>query len=202
MVFSIVLRGIRNCYYYRTAAHNALAQTCARSTDIKDISVRTLTLSVPLHCDKEVKDDPEKIDPSRDRTKIIPVETSMKYLKSEAYKITYGDKPVWTEYRRNHKGAFPPRKTRKTCIRAGQISTGNPCPVCRDEYLVLHHENVDLLKQFISPHTGEVLSFSKTGLCQKRHKELLVAIERAKDYGYITFDVPFRAYNYSLYYKP
>jgi small subunit ribosomal protein S18b len=44
--------------------------------------------------------------------------------------------------------------------RGGKISTGNPCPICRDEYLVLHHENVDLLKQFISPHTGEVLSYS------------------------------------------
>jgi small subunit ribosomal protein S18b len=32
--------------------------------------------------------------------------------------------------------------------------------------------------------------------------ELLVAIEKAKDYGFITFDVPFREYDYSLYYKP
>lgn len=33
-----------------------------------------------------------------------------------AYKITYGDHPVWKEYRRNHKGSIPPAKTRKTCI--------------------------------------------------------------------------------------
>jgi small subunit ribosomal protein S18b len=32
--------------------------------------------------------------------------------------------------------------------------------------------------------------------------ELLVAIAKAKDYGFITFDVPFREYDYSLYYKP
>jgi small subunit ribosomal protein S18b len=44
--------------------------------------------------------------------------------------------------------------------------------------------------------------YRKTGLCQKRHMELLVAIEKAKDYGFITFDVPFREYDYSLYYKP
>lgn len=36
-----------------------------------------------------------------------------------------------------------------------------------------------------------------TGICQKRHKQLLVAISRAKDYGTITFDVPIRQYNYS-----
>lgn len=33
-----------------------------------------------------------------------------------AYKITYGNHPVWKEYRRNHKGSIPPSKTRKTCI--------------------------------------------------------------------------------------
>ena len=98
----------------------------------------------------------EIIDPAIDRTKIIPVETSIRYLKSTAYDTTYGDQPVWVQYRRNFKGQFPPLKTRKTCIRAGKISTGNPCPICRDEYLVLDHNNVDLLKQFISKHTGEV----------------------------------------------
>lgn len=41
-----------------------------------------------------------------------------------------------------------------------RIVTGNPCPICRDEYLVLHEKNVDLLKQFISPYTGEVLGYS------------------------------------------
>lgn len=94
--------------------------------------------------------------PELDRTKIIAVETSIRYLVSEAYKTTYGDQPVWVQYRRNHKGAIPPRKTRKTCIRAGIISTGSPCPICRDEYLVLDHKNLDLLKQFISPYTGQV----------------------------------------------
>lgn len=37
----------------------------------------------------------------------------------------------------------------------------------------------------------------KTGICQKRHKELLIALLRAKDYGTITFDVPIRQYNYA-----
>ncbi|CAG9567023.1 unnamed protein product [Danaus chrysippus] len=147
----------------------------------------------------ESEEQQKPIDPTKDRTKIIPLETSIRYLQSDAYKTTYGDKPVWFLYRRNHKGGFAPRKTRRTCIRNGIISTGNPCPVCRDEYLILDPKNVSLLEQFISEYTGQILEPSKTGLCQKKHKELLVAIERAWDQGYITYDVPFREYDYSLY---
>lgn len=44
------------------------------------------------------------------------------------------------------------------------------------------------------------MSYSKTGICQQKHKELLVAVERARDYGLLTFDVPFREFNYSEYY--
>ncbi|XP_041988368.1 28S ribosomal protein S18b, mitochondrial [Aricia agestis] len=141
------------------------------------------------------------IDPSKDRTKVIPVETSIRYLQSKAYKQTYGDKPVWFLYRRNHKGAFAPRKTRRTCVRNGIISTGNPCPICRDEYLVLDPRNTGLLEQFISEYTGQILDSFKTGLCQKKHKDLLVAIEKAWDEGNLTYDVPFRVYDYSVYNK-
>lgn len=91
-----------------------------------------------------------------DRTRIITLEESLGYLASEAYQQTYGERPVWEQYRRNHKGPFAPRRTRKTCVRKGLISTGNPCPICRDEYLLLDHRNLELLHQFISPHTGEV----------------------------------------------
>lgn len=151
------------------------------------------------NCESKSEEDDKIRDESKDRTKIIPVETSIRYIKSKAYEQTYGSDPVWKLYRRNHKGAFAPPKTRKTCIRGGEISTGNPCPICRDEYLVLDPENVDLLKQFISPFTGATLSYSVTGICQRRHRELLVALEIAKDRGLIEFDVPFREYDYSLY---
>lgn len=139
-------------------------------------------------------------DITKDRTQVVPVETSIRYLKSAAFQQTYGGKPVWVLYRRNHKGSIPPRKTRETCVRQGQIATGNPCPICRDEYLVLDEKNIDLLKQFICPYTGSILSYSKTGLCQKKHKELVISILRAYDRGSITFDVPFRKYDYSEYY--
>lgn len=124
--------------------------------------LRSISTSHQVRCEKREDSNEgeekieELIDPAIDRTKIVPVETSVRYMKSTAYQTTYGNQPVWVQYRRNFKGQFPPSKTRKTCIRAGKISTGNPCPICRDEYLVLDHNNIDLLKQFISQHTGEV----------------------------------------------
>ncbi|EFN88100.1 28S ribosomal protein S18b, mitochondrial [Harpegnathos saltator] len=128
--------------------------------------------------------------------KQVSVETSIKYMTSDAYKQTYGNNPVWKLYKRNHKGLFPPTKTRKTCIRKDKIC-GNPCPICRDEYLILDHRNIKLLEQFIDIYNGNVLSYQKTGVCQKKHKELLVALTKAKDYGIITFDVAIRQYDYS-----
>lgn len=77
--------------------------------------------------------------------------------------------------------------------------TGNPCPICRDEYLVLHEKNVDLLKQFISPFTGEILGHSTTNICRKQHDNLMVAILRAYEQGLLTHHVPFRHYDYSHY---
>lgn len=38
-------------------------------------------------------------DITKDRTQIVPLETSLRYLKSEAYRRTYEDQPVWVPYR-------------------------------------------------------------------------------------------------------
>lgn len=124
--------------------------------------VRNISISGARNCQEQSEDkekaekEVEPIDPAIDRSKIVPVETSIRYLKSAAYKETYGEEAVWVPYRRNHKGLIPPKQTRKTCIRSDRISTGNPCPICRDEYLVLHEDNKELLKQFISDQTGKV----------------------------------------------
>lgn len=141
----------------------------------------------------------ERVPISKDRSQIIPVEISIKYLKSRAYKQTYGDDPVWKIYRRNFKGQLPPLKTRKLCIRGGVIATGSPCPICRDEYLVLDYRNIDLLKQFISEHDGTILSYNYTNICQKAYRDLCVAIMKAKDYGLLTYDVPFTYYDYTIW---
>lgn len=166
------------------------------------------------------------IDPAKDRSVKIDVETSIRYLKSRAFKETYGQSLVWELYRRNHKGGFAPRKTRRACIKRDIITTGSPCPICRDQYLVLHHNNLELLHQFISPHTGEVsvlsdvaclrrphlmrslyvfdfqlLSYEKTNLCQKAHRDLTVAFLRAHDRGLVQLPVEIRQYDYAQYYK-
>lgn len=161
---------------------------------------RTITFSLARYSNTEEEDTAETKNPDVPEVvprEIVSVETSIKYMNSDAYKETYGNDPVWKLYRRNHKGAFPPKKTRKTCIRSGVISTGNPCPICRDEYLVIDHTNVKLLEQFINKHNGDIISYLKTGICQKRHKELLIALFRARDCGTITYDVPIRHYNYA-----
>lgn len=155
-----------------------------------------------LICSSSVQYKQDEVPPEKRRNREIPVETSIRYLKSSAYEQTYKGYPVWKFYRRNFRGPYPPRHTRKTCIRGGVISTGNPCPICRDEYLILDYRNIDLLKQFISEHTGSVLSYRITGICRKKQKELLIAIYKAYDIGLITFDVPIVQYNYADWYTP
>ncbi|XP_018337070.1 PREDICTED: 28S ribosomal protein S18b, mitochondrial isoform X2 [Trachymyrmex septentrionalis] len=177
------------------------AGTLVRASLIRKLdSARTITFS-RTHCSEEENtsegDSLAAETPKVACVPIVSVETSIKYMNSDAYKQTYGDDPVWKMYRRNFKGQIPPRKTRKTCIRGGQISTGSPCPICRDEYLVFDHRNVKLLEQFINKYNGSVLSYSKTNICQRRHKQLLIALAKAKDYGTITFDLPIRQYDYS-----
>ncbi|XP_030268227.1 small ribosomal subunit protein mS40 isoform X1 [Sparus aurata] len=116
------------------------------------------------------------------------------YLESEEYIERYGTSPVWEGYRRNHKGGIPPQKTRKTCIRGDKIC-GNPCPICRDPNIIIHHQNVKLLQQFISPHTGMVYDSTQTGVCMKQQKKLNEAITTAQDHGLLPFQIPFVEYS-------
>ncbi|KAM7372706.1 hypothetical protein PAMP_007609 [Pampus punctatissimus] len=112
------------------------------------------------------------------------------YLESAEYIEKYGTNPVWAGYRRNHKGGIPPQKTRKTCIRGDKIC-GNPCPICRDPNVIVHHQNVKLLEQFISPHTGMVYDPTQTGVCMKQQKKLNKAINTAQDHGLLPIQIPY-----------
>lgn len=141
---------------------------------------------------------------SKDRRIPIPWKTGIRYMDSNAYRESYGDYKVWELFRRNFPGVFwnLPSNTRISCVgEDGFIKYGQACPICRDEYLVLHYKNVKLLKQFVSPWTGLIFPANKTNLCQKKHEELLVALYHAKDYGTISFDIPFRLYDYRDYYR-
>merc|ERR1712170_325174 len=135
----------------------------------------------------------------KDRTREIPLELSLKYMKSAAYRSTYGEKKIWELYRRNLSGAKRHIDTRPRCVTDGRIATGNPCPICRGEYLVVDYRNLDLIKQFVSEYNGEILTSKKTGVCQQQYKRLLVALEKAKDHGYLDIDPPFISYDYEVY---
>uniref|UniRef100_A0A2K6F2T1 Small ribosomal subunit protein mS40 n=1 Tax=Propithecus coquereli TaxID=379532 RepID=A0A2K6F2T1_PROCO len=89
-----------------------------------------------------------------------------KYLESEEYRSRYGSRPVWADYRRNHKGGIQPQRTRKMCIRGNKVA-GNPCPICRD-----HKLHVDFR------------------VCMKQHKKLTQAIQKARDHGLLSYHIP------------
>ena len=106
---------------------------------------------------------------------------------------------VWELYRRNfHKGRLN-APTRKTCIRQDKISTGNPCPICRDEYLLVDYQNLKLIEQFVDEYSGLIYPTKKTGVCQQQNKKILLAIDKARDLGILTIDQPFVEYDYSKY---
>nr|XP_019572924.1 PREDICTED: 28S ribosomal protein S18b, mitochondrial isoform X2 [Rhinolophus sinicus] len=89
-----------------------------------------------------------------------------KYLDSEEYQTRYGSRPIWADYRRNHKGGIPPQRTRKTCI------------------------NVKLLEQFVCAHTGIIFHAPYTGVCMEQHKKLTQAIQKARDRGLLRYHIP------------
>ena len=129
-------------------------------------------------------------DPSEKRSNLLQDD------KAEQKYSLKKEKPIWAYYRRNFKGQKPPIKTRKKCIRGkgeSQIVSGNPCPICR-LYLgggyKLDYKDVDLLSQFISPHSGEIFEASKTGLCRHQQDNLVKAVQTAKDYGLLPYSIP------------
>lgn len=137
-----------------------------------------------------------------DRRIKVSHEDSIKYMESEAYKKTYRGHIIWKLYRRQHKNQLPSKNTRHSCINSeGFVDTSYPCPICRDEYLVIHKENAKLLEQFIDRYTGKILPTTVHGLCQKQFRNLIIAIHQAKDIGSLTFEVPDRLYDYSQYYN-
>lgn len=136
------------------------------------------------------------------RIQFVDYKDSIQYMKSEAYKRTYENELIWKLYRRNHKSLLPSKNTRHSCINEdGFVATSYPCPICRDEYLVIHPENHELLKQFIDPSTGETYGTKLHGLCRTQYRKLLVAIEVARDIGTLTFEIPERVYDYDKYYQ-
>jgi small subunit ribosomal protein S18b len=135
---------------------------------------------------------------------IHPVATSKAYLNSKIYEEVYGNQPVWGPYRRNFGGPnnwkWHPQ-TRRSCVnKNNQFTTNNPCPICRDEYLVLHHTHPRLLEQFIYPGTNRLVENRRCYLCRMQYEKLEVQVIRGRLTGYLAVDIPFRNYEYKQYY--
>jgi len=139
-----------------------------------------------------------------ERYEPVDVKTSIKYMKSKAFAETYGDLPIWHEslYRRNFTGHFPPVLTRPSCIFDGAYIGNHPCPMCRDNHLVLHHDNIALLHHFIEPQTGELISVRKSSICRRQDRRLQIAVARARDRGLLEMRIPDRDYDYRDFYDP
>ena len=120
-------------------------------------------------------------------------------MESDAYQQTYGQSKIWELYRRNFSKNRTYKPTRKTCIRHGMITTGNPCPICRDEYLVVDYRNLKLLNQFVADYNGQLLTSKKTGVCQKQWMKIRIELTKARDHGYLNVDPPFVEYDYDKY---
>ncbi|XP_007949661.1 28S ribosomal protein S18b, mitochondrial [Orycteropus afer afer] len=134
-----------------------------------------------------------KTSPEEDSLPSAPIspyeDEPWKYLDSEEYQNRYGSRPVWADYRRNHKGGVPSQRTRKMCIRGNKVA-GNPCPICRDHKLHVDFRNVKLLEQFVCAHTGIIFHAPYTGVCMKQHRKLTQAIQKARDHGLLSYHIP------------
>ncbi|XP_044278410.1 28S ribosomal protein S18b, mitochondrial [Varanus komodoensis] len=154
-------------------------------------SLKTGISPFRIYSTEASQDEPPK--PAAFETESRFKEKPWEYLKSEEYIERYGSNPVWFGYRRNHKGQIPPQKTRRTCIRGTRVC-GNPCPICRDQHLFLDYRNVQLLEQFVCPHSGIIYHPTRTGICMKKYKQLTKAIEQAREHGLLSFLIPFTSF--------
>ncbi|XP_061170210.1 uncharacterized protein LOC133179469 [Saccostrea echinata] len=134
----------------------------------------------------------------RKRKPEVTYQQSIKYLDSAAFRKAYGTNRVWMRYKRNYKGNIMP-KPRYTCTHKGVFLTNNPCPVCRDVYLVVDHRNPRLLKEFLDANSIQVSDNRKTGVCYKQQRNLIRETELAIERGYMEGNLPFRGYDMDYY---
>lgn len=59
------------------------------------------------------------------------------------------------------------------------------CILCSNNIHV-DYKNIQLLSQFISPHTGRIYGRHITGLCSKRQREISKAIKKACSMGFMS----------------
>uniref|UniRef100_A0A3P8UAK2 Small ribosomal subunit protein bS18m n=1 Tax=Amphiprion percula TaxID=161767 RepID=A0A3P8UAK2_AMPPE len=57
------------------------------------------------------------------------------------------------------------------------------CVLCS---ITVDYKNIQLLSQFISPHTGRIYGRHITGLCGRKQKEVSKAIKKAQAMGFMS----------------
>lgn len=114
----------------------------------------------------------------------------IEYFSSPDFKERYGERLLWEDYRRNYKGQRPNQRTRKSCFRKGEIYTGSPCPICRDDKLLIHYNNLVLLNHFIDSYSGSIHHHLRTGVCLIKQKLLEKTVWLARDLGLLPKPMP------------
>uniref|UniRef100_A0A0M3I7G5 28S ribosomal protein S18-2, mitochondrial n=1 Tax=Ascaris lumbricoides TaxID=6252 RepID=A0A0M3I7G5_ASCLU len=134
---------------------------------------------------------------------IHSIEEQIAYMKSKAYEDAYKGLPIYHWYKRNHKGqAILQPRPRLYCIdKEGKFNVNNACPICRDEYLFFDYRNPALIEQFLASGTDQPIPLKRSGLCIEQYNQLKAQLLKAKEYGTIKFGVPFRNFDYSIWYS-
>ncbi|TKR81098.1 hypothetical protein L596_015034 [Steinernema carpocapsae] len=130
------------------------------------------------------------------------IEEQIEYMKSRVYEEAYKGVPVYKWYKRNVRGQLITQsKPRLICIDAkGKFRLNNACPICRDEYLFFDYRNPALIEQFLAPGTDMPIHLIKSGLCREQYNQLQAQLLKAQEHGTLTFDVPFRNFDYKEWY--
>lgn len=61
------------------------------------------------------------------------------------------------------------------------------CYFCTHHIDEIDYKNVEILRRFISPHSGRILSRKKRGTCAKHQRKLSRAIKRARIMALLPF---------------
>uniref|UniRef100_A0A3B5MDH8 Small ribosomal subunit protein bS18m n=1 Tax=Xiphophorus couchianus TaxID=32473 RepID=A0A3B5MDH8_9TELE len=81
------------------------------------------------------------------------------------------------------------RSTSEYLYKPSLLKVGNPsreskkgCVLCN---VTVDFKNIQLLSQFVSPHTGRIYGRHITGLCGRKQKEISKAIKKAHSLGFM-----------------
>ncbi|KAM9662117.1 small ribosomal subunit protein bS18m isoform 1-T2 [Morphnus guianensis] len=90
--------------------------------------------------------------------------------------------PLWEQPRRLQHEWRPSPSDQPIQMENPYKEPPKKCVLCG---ISVDYKNVQLLSQFVSPHTGCIYGRHITGLCNKKQKEITKAIKRAHIFGFM-----------------